>query len=211
MILRAMIWLTMPVVVICFFARGYLARIIFSNDAPEIALIFGFLTIAIFFRTMYTIISRWFYAQKDSKTPLFVSLFTIGLNIWLAYSLSRPTAYGVAGLALAQSIVAMIEVFILGTIMLFRDRKLFDMPFWGGCARILSVTGFSVAAASIVVSLYPLGTDDGGLTVAIKLVFITLVTFIVHVSLSALFGLEEVKPVFYRIRRFILKPIGLPF
>lgn len=210
-ILRAMIWLTMPVVVICFFARGYLARIIFSKGAPDIALIFGFLTIAILFRTIYTIVSRWFYAQKDTKTPLFVSLFTISLNIWLAYSLSRPSAYGVAGLAFAQSIVAAVEVFILGAAMLIRDHKLFDMAFWGGCARIVSVTGFSVVAASTVVALFPLGSSDDGFVVGTKLGFITLVTVVVHVGLSAVFGLEEVRPVFARVRKFILKPIKLSY
>lgn len=210
-ILRAMIWIVMPVVVVCFFARGYLARIIFSKGAPDIALIFGFLTIAILFRTLYTIISRWFYAQKDTKTPLFTSLFTISLNVFLAYTLSRPGAYGLAGLALAQSIVAMVEVTILGTIMLIRDHKLFDMSFWGGCARIISITGFSVAAASIVVALLPLTANDGGFTVGAKLVFITFVTFTVHISLSALFGLEEVKPIFYRLRKLILKPVKLPY
>lgn len=210
-ILRAMVWLTMPVVVISFFARGYLARIIFSQGAPDIALIFGFLTIAIFFRTIYTIVSRWYYAQKDTRTPLFVSLFTITLNIWLAYSLSRPSAYGLAGLALAQSIVAAVEVFILGTIMLIRDHKLFDAAFWGGCARIVSVTGFSVVAASTVVALYPLGSGDDGFVVGVKLVFITLVTVAVHLCVSAIFGLEEVRPVLSRLRKIILKPIKLPY
>lgn len=65
-ILRIMIWITVPVVVVGFFARGYLARIIFSRDAPEIAAIFGFLCTAIFFRVVYAIISRYFYAQKDT-------------------------------------------------------------------------------------------------------------------------------------------------
>lgn len=209
-ILRALIWLTMPVVVICYFARGYLARMIFTNNAPQIALVFGFLTIAILFRIIYAIVSRWFYAQKDSMTPLIVSVFTIAFNIYLAYVLSRPSAYGVAGLALAQSIVALVEVAILGVIMLIRDRKLFDLPFWGGVWRIISITGFSVVAGSIMVSLYPLGIDDGGLTVATKLFFITLVTFTVHIGLSSLFGLEEVQPFFRRAKhvfKLILRPI----
>lgn len=213
-ILRAMIWMAMPVVVVCFFGRGYLARIIFSRNAPQIALIFGFLTVAILFRTMYTIISRWFYAQKDTKTPLAVSVFTIGLNVTLAYLLAKPQLYGVAGLALAQSIVAMVEIIILSTIMLIRDRKLFDMTFWGGCARIVSVTGFSVAAGSTTVALLPLGTNDGGLTVAMKLLAITVVTFAVHIGLSSVFGLEEVTPVFFRVKKIfkrILKPIKLPY
>lgn len=213
-ILRALIWLTIPVVVICYFGRGYLARMIFLNNAPEIALVFGFLIVAILFRVIYTIISRWFYAQKDSMTPLLVSIFTIGFNIWLAYVLSRPDAYGLAGLALAQSIVAMVEVFILSVIMVIRDRKLFDLEFWSGIWRIVSVTGFSVVAGSIMVSLFPLGVDDRGITAAFKLALITVVTFAVHVGLSSLFSLDEVKPFFARARhytrliiRLILKPI----
>ena len=114
---------------------------------------------AILFRTLYTIISRWYYAQKDTRTPLFVSIFTIGLNIVLAVNLSRPAAYGVAGLAIAQSIVAMVEVAILFSIMLIRDHKLFDMTFFGGCARIVSVTGFSVVAGSTIGCIFSSGGE----------------------------------------------------
>ena len=146
-----MIWITAPIVVICYFSRGYLARLIYTNGNNNIAIIFGFLTVAIFFRIVYAIISRWFYAQKDTKTPLFVSLFVIALNIILAYSLARPDVYGVAGLALAQSIVAAVEVFILVVIMLIRDHQLFDAKFWSGVWRIISVTGFSVVAGFIMI------------------------------------------------------------
>lgn len=209
-ILRAMIWITMPVVVVSYFARGYLARIIFSSDAQEISLIFGYLAAAILFRTIYAIISRWYYAQKDTRTPLAVSIFTIALNVVLAYTLSRPSNYGVVGLALAQSIVAMVEVFILFTIMLIRDHKLFDMTFFGGCARIISVTGFSLVAGSTMTALLPLGANDKGYTtLGTKLFFITLVTFAVHISVSALFGLEEVQPFFRRLKQLVLKPISI--
>lgn len=209
-VVRAMIWIAAPIVVICYFARGYLARLIYTQGSPQIATIFGFLTLAIFFRIVYAIISRWFYAQKDTKTPLLVSLFTIALNIALAYTLAQPDAYGVSGLALAQSIVAAVEVFILVAIMLARDHQLFDANFWGGVWRIVSVTGFSTVAAFIMISLYPLGIDDRGiLTLGSKLAFISLVVFSVHVAISAIFGLEEVRPIFKRIKRFILKPIKI--
>lgn len=210
MVLRAMIWITAPIVIISFFARGYLARLIYTNGNQQISIIFGFLTAAIFFRIIYALVSRWFYAQKDTKTPLFVSLFTIALNISLAYTLAKPSAYGVAGLALAQSIVAAIEVFILGIIMLIRDHKLFDASFLGGVFKTLSVSGFSVVAAFIMVSLYPLQIDDTGiLTLGTKLILIAAVTLSVHVGVSALFGLEEVKPVFRRISKIVLKPINI--
>ncbi len=210
MVLRAMIWISAPLAVICYFCRGYLARLIYANGSPQIATIFGFLTAAIFFRILYSIISRWFYAQKDTKTPLFVSLFTIALNVVLAVTLARPSAYGVSGLALAQSIVAMVEVFILVSIMLFRDHRLFDAQFWGGVWRIISVTGFSVVASFIMITLYPLGINDRGIiTLGSKLLFIAGVTYAVHIAISALFDLEEVRPIFDRLRKIVLKPVKI--
>ena len=208
MVLRAMIWITAPIVIVGFFARGYLARLIYTNGNFQISIIFGFLTAAIFFRIMYALMSRWFYAQKDTRTPLFVSLFTIALNITLAYLLARPSAYGVAGLALAQSIVAGVEVLILATIMVIRDPKLFDATFWGGLFKIVSVSGFTVVAAFIMISFYPLQIRDTGiLTLGTKLIAIAAVTFTVHLAVSSLFDLEEAKPVFRRINKIILKPI----
>lgn len=209
--LRVIVWLTIPVVIVAFYARGYLARFIFSQNAPDIAILFGFLTVAIFFRTVYSIISRWFYAQKDTWTPLGVSVFVILLNIILAYLLSRPTSYGLAGLALAQSLVATVEVAILSTIMVWRDPRLLDASFWTGIAKIISVAGFSLVAGFIMVSIYPLGARDRGFAVATKLSLIAAVTLLTHVGVSALFGLEEVRPVFKRLRAIIFKSIGIPY
>lgn len=209
-IFRAMIWLAAPVVVICYFTRGYLARLIFSAGNEQIALIFGYLTLAIFFRILYTLISRWFYSQKDTKTPLYVSIFTIALNIFLAIKLASPNAYHIAGLAMAQSFAAMAEVLVLFSIMLWRDHRLFNWQFWNGVIRIFSVTGFSVVAGFIMISLYPLGINDKGIiTLGSKLALIAGVTFGVHLMISGLFDLEEVRPIFARLKRIILKPVKL--
>ena len=208
MILRAMIWITMPVVVIAYFCRGYLARLIYANGNDQIALVFGYLTLAILFRIIYSLVSRWFYSQKDTKTPLLVSVFTIALNVYLAYSFTKPGAYGVAGLALAQSIVAITEVIILFAIMLKRDPKLFDFAFLSGCIKIVSVTGFSVIAGLIMLSLYPLNISDRGfITLGAKVLMISFAIISTHLAVSSLFGLEEVRPVLARLRKIILKPI----
>jgi putative peptidoglycan lipid II flippase len=208
MILRAMLWITMPVVVIAYFCRGYLARLIYANGNDQIAIVFGYLTLAILFRIIYAIVSRWFYSQKDTKTPLVVSVFTITLNVFLAYTLAKPDAYGVAGLALAQSIVAIVEVLILFAIMLYRDPKLFDMNFLSGCIKIVSVTGFSVIAGLVMLTLYPLSAADRGVvTLGAKLLLISGVVIGTHLAVSSLFGLEEVRPVLSRIRKIILKPV----
>lgn len=210
MVLRVLIWISAPVVVIAFFCRGYLAHLIYSKGNEQIASIFGFLTIAIFFRIIYSIISRWFYAQKDTKTPLFVSFFIIALNVILAYSLARPSAYGVEGLALAQSIVAFAEVSLLIIIMLIRDPGIFDTTFRSSVFRTMSVTGFTISAGYIMVKLYPLGvTDRGVVTLGGKLLLISGVVMAVHVVISSIFGMEEVRPVIYRMRRIALKPLKL--
>lgn len=211
-ILRIMIWIIMPIVVVSYFARAYFARLIFATGAPTIAVVFGFFAGAILFRTIYAIVSRWFYAQKDTLTPLYVSLGTIALNIYLAYILSRPSGYGIAGLAMAQSIVAAVEVVILGIIMVIRDRKLFDAQFVSGLIRIASVTGFSILAAFIMISLLPLSANDRGfVTLGFKLGLITLVTFLVYFGVSWALGLEEVKPVIERTKRFIFRPIRIDY
>lgn len=211
-ILRLMVWLTLPIVVVAFFARGYLARLIFSKNSTEISIIFGSLCVAILFRTLFAIISRWFYAQKDTRTPLMVSVFVIALNIVLAYQLSRPGSYGVAGLAIAQSIVAATEVGILGVIMLMRDHKLFDKDFWGNILQTISVTGFSLVAGYLSVQVLPLAaTDRGFIVLGSKLCAITAITFITHLAISGLFGLEESKPVFRWLKRVILRPVHVEY
>lgn len=210
-ILRAIIWIIMPIVVISYFSRGYLARLIFKRDAPEIALIFGFLVGAILFRTVYALMSRYFYAHKDNKTPLYVSIFAIALNIILVFTLARPDAYHITGLAMAQSIVAAVEVLILFGIIILRDRGLFNSEFWGGVMRIMSVTGFTILTAFIMIQIVgpPTIGDRGFSTLGSKLFFIVAPTLLVHLGMSSLFGLEEARPVVARIRKIILKPIRI--
>lgn len=207
-ILRVVVWIAVPVAIVAYFARGYFARLIFTNSAPEIAVVFGYFTAAIFFRSLYSMISRWFYAQKDTKTPLIVSLISIAFGITLAFWLSKPYAYGLVGLAVAQSIVAAAEVFILLAIMIKRDNKLLDPHFWRGIAKILSVSGFTIIAAFFMISVLPLTiTDTGFVTLGTKLGSITLVTVLVHLAVSALFELDEAKVVVDKIKRFILRPV----
>lgn len=208
--IRIMIWLAAPVTVIGYFCRGYLARMIYTQGNSQISNIFGFMIGAIFFGILYAIISRWFYAHKDTRTPLIVSIFTIALNVILAYSLSRPSAYGADGLALAQSIVAGAEVLVLVIIMVIRDHKLFDWHFISGLIRIASVTGFSVVAGFVMVSIYPLEINERGIFVlGGRVALITLVTFAVHFGISSFFGLEEVRPVLTKIKNLISRPIHI--
>ncbi len=210
--LRLIIWIALPVVVICFFGRGYLARLIFTRDSGDIALVFGFMTVAILFNTLYTLMSRWFYAQKDTRTPLYVSVFTISLNIVLAVWLGSKENYGLQGLAVAQSVAAAAEVFVLGAVMVWRDRKLFDATFWSGVFRTVSVTGFSLMAGYITVGFVPLNaTDRGIITLGTKVCILAGITLTVHLLVSSLFGLVEAQPFWRWVRRVVYRPVKVEY
>ena len=111
---------------------------------------------------------------------------------------------------MAQSIVAAVEVFILFGIMIIRDHKLLDAEFFSGIFRIISVTGFTVLTAYIMVSLLPLEiADRGPFTLATKLGAITGVVLFVHFAMSALFDLDEVRPVLRKLKQIIIKPVRI--
>jgi putative peptidoglycan lipid II flippase len=74
-VLRVIIWLALPTTVITFFGRGYLINFIKNGGDTLMATTLGILAIAILFRSIYHISARSFYAQQDTKTPLYISLF----------------------------------------------------------------------------------------------------------------------------------------
>ena len=122
----------------------------------------------------------------------------------------QPLGYGISGLAMAQSIVAVSEVLILVAIMLYRDRKLLDPSFGSAMLRIFSVTGFSLLSAFIMISYLPLQASDRGfVTLGGKLAMISIVTLAVHTAVSWVFELEEAKTVLAKTKQLILKPIRL--
>lgn len=209
-VLRVLMWLALPTIVFVYFARGYLARLIFKRGSPEIALILGFLAIAIFFRVVYTLLSRYFYAHKDTMTPLIVSVFAIILNIILVFALARPEAYGLAGLAIAQSVVSVVEVIVIGTVIMIRDPKMFNKEFWSMSVKLVSVTGFTIVAAFIMITLFPLDLGDTGFFVlGGKLSAIGAMTFATHVVVSYLFGFDEGKKVLRKARDFVYRPVKI--
>jgi len=199
--LRILIWMILPVTIVCFFTRGYLARLILGRDTGQIASIFGFLAGAILFNTIYSMISRWFFAQKNIFTPLMVSIFIIILNGILAYVFSRPSAYNVQGLALAQSVVAAIEVFILVVIMIIKDHHVFNKNFLSGLLKIISVTGFTALVAYLMITALPLQLADKGIiTLGSKFGLIAGISLVIHVLVSYAFGLNEVTPIINKLR-----------
>lgn len=208
-ILRVIIWLALIVTVIAFFGRGYLVSFIKYGGSPQIAGIFAILAISILFRSIYYIAARSFYAQQDTKTPLYISLFTIGLNITLAIWFTMELGMGVHGLAWAAVIVSVIEVAILFYVMSKRIKGLFDGPFINAIGRMASAAGFTAIVTYGIIFLLPLqGTDESFYVSFPKFVLITLISISSYVIICYLLKLREVNPIIVRIQKILFKRPG---
>lgn len=116
------------------------------------------LALTILFRSIYFISARSFYAQQDTKT-LYISIFTISLNIGVGYLVLDGLSMGVYGLSAASDCLG-VFMCILFFIMSRRINGLFDTVFVNAVTRMASVAGFMAIAAYILVSMFPLNAAD---------------------------------------------------
>ncbi len=203
-VLRVIVWLAMPVATIAYFSRGYLVSFIKNGGDTLMAGLLGSLVVAILFRSIYHIAARSFYAQQDTKTPLYISIFAIGLNIILAIWLSITLGMGAYGLAWAQSIVAFVEVMILFFVMSRRIKGLFDKVFLHALGKMASATGFMAVISYISVALLQLAADDQSfLSTFPKFAAIVIIDLTAYVWLSRLLKLSEAEPVISRLKALL--------
>jgi len=203
-VLRVIIWLILPVTVITFFGRGYLVNFIINGGDVLMASILGILAIAILFRSIYHIAARSFYAQQDTKTPLFISFFTIGLNIILAVVFTMVLNLGPYGLAMATSIVSVVEVCILFIIMNRKIKGLFDKPFIQAISRMVAATGIMAIVTYISVVSFPLNASDQSFFVSFpKFALIVGLSLFIYLLLSRVLKIEEVNPIISRTKKIL--------
>lgn len=205
-ILRVIIWLALPTATIAFFTRGYLVNFVLNGGDPLMAGLLGALCVAILFRSIYHIAARSFYAQQDTRTPLYISLVSIGLNVGLAVWFTMGLDFGAYGIAWAASIAAVVEVAILFSIMSRRIKGLFDIIFVHAIARMVSATGFTALVAYGMVLLMPLpgGVPQSFFTTFPQFALIVATSLGAYVLFSWLLKLEEVGPILQRVRTFFL-------
>ena len=205
-VLRVIIWLALPVTVIAIFGRGYIVNFIVNGGDPYMASIFAILAISILFRSVYFISARSFYAHQDTKTPLYISLFTIGLNITLAIWFSLGLGLGVHGLAWAAVIVSAVEVSILFYVMSRRIEGLFDMKFVNAIVRMASAAGFTAIITYITLNMFPLGADDQSFWATFpKFALVAGVSGLSYLLFCRLLKIPEATPVIDRIIKFFYK------
>jgi putative peptidoglycan lipid II flippase len=205
-VLRVIIWLALPVTVIAIFGRGYIVNFIVNGGDPYMASILAILALSILFRSVYFISARSFYANQDTKTPLYISLFTIALNITLAVWFTLGLEMGVHGLAWAAVIVSAVEMSILFFVMSRRIPGLFDKVFISAILRMASAAGFTAVITYVTLTFLPLSADDQSFWATFpKFAFVAAVAGICYMAFSRLFKLPEVNPILSRIKKILFK------
>lgn len=203
-ILRWIVWLALPVSVVTFFTRGYIVAFIKNGGNYLIAGLLGALVVAILFRTVYHIVARTFYAQQDTKTPLYVSVFSIALNIGLAVYFTSVLDWGAYGLAWAQSIVAVVEVTILLTILRHRTPGIFNRAFGAAVLRMAIASALMGVVTYMMVIMFQLQNDDlSFFSIFPKFILITITSFAVYLWICQMMKLDEAVPVVRKISSIV--------
>ncbi len=206
-IFRVIIWLALPIAVIAFFAQNYLTAFLFpTKSVPVVAATLGILCIAIVFRSIYHIASRTLYAQKDTRTPLIISIFTISLNIVLAVLFTKQFNLGIYGLAFAQSLVSVVEVSILFVILSRRIPRLFSGQLLRSVGRMVTATGMMALITAFAMTVAgPVIPDEGFFVIFPKFCLVAGVSAVMYIFASRLLHLEEADHVIRRAKTIISK------
>ena len=203
-LLRIIFWMALPMSVVIFFTRGYVVHFISNGGDQLIAGILGCLVVAILFRTIYHMAARAFYARQDTKTPLYISIFSITLNIILAIVLSMVLKMGAYGLAWAQSTVAVLEVVVLLAVMNRQMPKLFDMTFVRAIFKMILAGIVTGVVCYIGVLVLPFRYhDDSFFSAFPKFVIISMVSFGAYAAASKWLKLPEIDPILARLKKVL--------
>ena len=159
------------------------------------------------------ILSPAFYALNDAKTPMIIAIASIGVNFigsyflreWLSHygvTPETPNGYGHVGVALATSIVALVNFFTLALIMRKRIERL------NGRDILLSFA--KIAAASAVLSVVCYGVyrflfdrfGVGSFSIRLAEAFVPIALGgIAFVIVAKLLRVRELEQVFGMLRR----------
>lgn len=206
---RLILFLAIPSALFSFVARGYIVRLLYGRGDPETAAALGAFAGAIVFTSLFMLVARVYYAMQDTRTPLYVSLASIPINIGLSFWLSKT--YGVAGLAFSASVVAALEMSALAIILRRREGNFGEKAIIRGAWRMLLAGLFMASAVYLViVNFLPLYAADHGFTVlAPKFVVIVGVAALTYLGPCYFLRLDEAKLFVARLRDTITRTLNL--
>jgi len=142
--IRQILFFIVPATILIIVLRAQIVRVVLgtgSFDWQDTILTMntlGFFAISLFAQATIPVLVRVFYARHNSRTPFYLGLFSIAINIVLSFVFAQTM--GVAGLALAFSIANILNFMLL---WLWLHFKVGDL---GVYSIFVSTAKFMVAA-----------------------------------------------------------------
>ena len=202
--LRMITFLALPISVLFYTMRGYIVNFIKNGGDTLMSNLLGILVLSIFCRSIFHIAARSFYAMQDTKTPLRVSIFAIGLNMVLAVWFSLSLGMGAYGLAWAQSIGAVVEITLLLFLMKRRIKGLFDASFVSAIVKMLIASVVAGVTSYVLVLGFPLlSSDESFLATFPKFCFVGFASCLIYLIVARIFRLEETNLIISRIKKIL--------
>jgi putative peptidoglycan lipid II flippase len=184
-------------------------RLLYGFGDQTTANTLGWFAGTIIFTSLYMLVSRIYYAMQDTRTPLYLSLGSIPLNILLSFIFSRM--YGVVGLAMSASLVAALETLSLAAILRLRFGHFGERQIWAGVWRMSLAALFMLGVLYTLISqVFPLyAADRGFMVLAPKFALIVLVALICYLGPCYLLRLNEAKHLARRARDITSRTLNL--
>ncbi|MDP3998444.1 MAG: murein biosynthesis integral membrane protein MurJ [bacterium] len=159
-------------------------------------------SLAIVAQAVVQLLIRGFYALRDTKTPLFIGLASVAVNVSLSFYLTFTLRWEILGLATATSLSSFLQAILL---FYYLDRKVnFDKsiilkPFLKMGAATLA-TGIFLWIPMKILDRFILDT-----TFTINLIILmstaTIVGLLVYLAFSWLFRIQELRVVFALVNK----------
>lgn len=195
--IRTIAYLMIPVSVAFVLLRAQIIRLILGSgnfgwsDTKATALTLGYFSLSLLAQGLIPLLARSFYAMKNTRTPMYISLATAFISIIIAYPLSNRM--GVAGLALAFTIGSYINLVLLYVFLANRYKGVVSKQVVYSILKIILISVITGLIARegmhYLAELVNMNTFIG---VFEQTVATLLIGLILYLGFSYIFKLEEI-------------------
>lgn len=151
--MRPLLFLSIPASVAMVMVGRAMIMIIFeggrftSQSTDIVAGAFRWFALGLVGYGLTEIVTRVFYAMKDTRTPVVTGIFTVILNVILCQLLMD--SLGVEGLAISLSITTAAEAIIMMLFLKQRSGRIFSDGFFGWLMRVVGAAGVMAVVIAI--------------------------------------------------------------
>ena len=131
-----------PSIIGALFERGEFT----PYDTQQTAMALGWFALGLAGYSALKVLVPAFYALKDARTPMIVSLASIAINYGVVSTMTSQPGFGLAGLAMSTSVVAITGSLILFTILKRRITGLYGRALLASVLRVLAAAAAMSAA-----------------------------------------------------------------